>query len=356
MVIQHKCPGCGSDMFFDAETKHLTCPSCGHSEDIENMPREDIAIQTNSNYEEFVQETSRQTYGDDSAQQYQCKNCGAILITNRDTSATICSFCDSPMIIGDRLTGELSPSKVIPFSITKEQAEAAFKKWCNKSFLIPNAFKKANRLKTITGIYVPFWLFDLHSNGQVQAECTKVRHYTRGDYNITETKYFDVFRQVDLHFKKIPVDASIKMDDAMMDKLEPFDYSNLKDFNTPYLSGYLAEKYDYTDKDLFPRVKERADQYTLEYAKETMTGYDGKKILQKQFQVTPDNVNYTLLPVWMLCYDYENSEHNFLMNGQTGKIIGKPPLSKYKCAFWFFLFSMISFMCIRILSLLIGGV
>ena len=29
----------------------------------------------------------------------------------------------------------------------------------------------------------------------------------------------------------------------------------------------------------------------------------------------------------MVYYDYDQSEHTFAMNGQTGKVVGKPPLS-----------------------------
>lgn len=350
MVIQHKCPNCGADMVFHAETGLLSCESCGHTQEIDSMEN------SAANYEDFVKQTSSQTYTDDSAAQYQCKNCGAILITNEDTTATTCSFCDSPMILGDRLTGELAPSKVAPFSITKQQAEEAFKKWCGKGLLLPNDFKKANRVKSITGMYVPFWLFDMHTQGEIHAECTKVKHRTEGEYEVTETSYFDVFRSADLYFNKIPVDASAKMDDDMMDKLEPFDYENLHDFNTPYLSGYLAEKYDYTDKELYPRVEERSDDYTVDYLRSTILGYDSTRILHKDIHAQPLDAQYTLLPVWLFCYDYQNGEHNFMMNGQTGKIVGKPPLSKKKATGFFFLFTLLAFFILKLIAFAYGGV
>ncbi len=113
-------------------------------------------------------------------------------------------------------------------------------------------FMTADRIKSITGMYVPFWLFDLNSKVQVNAVCTKVRTYTQGDYIYTETKYYDAFRDINLDYLKIPVDASEKMNDELMDKLEPYPYDQLKEFKTPYLAGYLAEKYNYTDEELLP--------------------------------------------------------------------------------------------------------
>ena len=353
MVIQHKCPGCGSDLIFKPETGMLVCESCGHQENIDEMPSTNEGV---ASYDDFQSQTSSQTYGDDSATQYQCKNCGAILITNEDTTATTCSFCDSPMIIGDRLKGELAPSKVIPFTISKEQAEEAFRKWCKKGLLLPNSFKKANRIKSVSGMYVPFWLFDLKTNGEVHAECTKVKHRTEGDYDVTETSYYNVYRNAELYFNKIPVDASIKMDDSMMDKLEPFDYKDLHDFNTPYLSGYLAEKYDQTDKDLYPRIEKRANSYTMDYIRNTMSNYSSVKLETQHLQAQPLDAKYTLLPIWMFCYDHEYCEHNFYMNGQTGKIVGKPPISTGKIVGYSVLFTLITFIIIKVIMFMLGGV
>ena len=331
MVIQHKCPGCGSDMVFNADTGLLHCESCGRNENIEKMKQQNQG----GSYEEFVSWTGRNTYQDESAAQYQCNNCGAILITGADTTATNCSFCGAPMILGNRLSGELAPSKVIPFSITREQAEEAFKKWCKKSILMPDNFKKADRLKSIAGMYVPFWLYDVNGKGEVWGEGKIVHHSRQGNYEITETEYYDLYRNVDLYFNKIPVDASEKMDDATMDKLEPFDYSELQDFKTPYLSGYLAEKYNYTDEQMFPRVQERVASYTMEYIRSTMRQYTSTSIENRKLSIWPKEVHYTLLPVWILCYDYKQMEHCFVMNGQTGKIVGKPPISKGKTVLWF---------------------
>ena len=77
MVISYKCPGCGDDMAFDAESGTLACRSCGRQDKIENIPEE--------------LKTARFT--EDEATEYHCQNCGAILITEKETTATSCSFC-----------------------------------------------------------------------------------------------------------------------------------------------------------------------------------------------------------------------------------------------------------------------
>lgn len=368
MVLQYKCPDCGADMAFDSTSGMLSCSSCGRKDNIENYPKSTFSSdeefqqndepdidETFGEFEEFEEKTSTTTYGADEATEYKCNNCGATLITTADTAATSCSYCGAPVILGDRLSGSLAPSKVLPFTISKEQAQEAFKKWCKKGLLAPKGFMNADRVKNITGMYVPFWLFDLNGRGEADALCTKVRTYERGNYIYTETKHYSVHRKVDLNYSKIPVDASEKMDDRLMDKMEPYNYNQLKEFNAPYLAGYIAEKYNYTDKDLFPRVKARTEGYVTTYIRSTITGYSTVNIQNKVIDVRQRNADYTLLPVWMICYDYKQAEHTFAMNGQTGKIVGKPPISIKKAVGWFCGVSTVSFIIIKAIALALGG-
>ncbi|MDF2539928.1 MAG: ydjG [Herbinix sp.] len=377
MVVHYKCPNCGADMAFDSQTGLLRCGSCGRTEKIDKMESENHIHQDESTTFEMDEEdkkaseaafdndytdpsdadepTSYSTFKENEASEYHCKNCGAILITDALTTATTCSFCGAGVVLGDRLTGALAPAKVIPFTISKEQAQEAFKKWCKKGLLTPRDFMTADRIKNITGLYVPFWLYDVNGRGEAHAVCTRVRTYTMGDWIYTETKYYDVYRKVDLNYLKIPFDASKKMDDKMMDKLEPYQYANLKDFNMPYLAGYIAEKYDYDDTQLLPRVKERVIPYVDSYIHSTISGYHTVNYQNKDIYVRQKHADYTLFPVWMVCYDYKQADHIFAMNGQTGKIVGKPPLSKAKIAAWFTGISAASFLVMQLLTLLFGG-
>ncbi|MCM3015471.1 MULTISPECIES: TFIIB-type zinc ribbon-containing protein [Bacillus] len=339
MIISYKCPNCGSDMAFDSETGSLSCGSCGRQDNIESLPKENIAAR----------------FSDDEAKEYQCENCGAVLITEAETTATTCSFCGGAAILADRLSGHLAPAKVIPFTISKQEAEQAFRKWCKKGLLTPRGFMSADRIKSITGMYIPFWMFDLNSEVQVRANCTRVHQYEEGDYICTETEHFEAFRDINLDYLKIPVDASEKMKDELMDKLEPYSYEELKDFQTAYLAGYIAEKYNYTDEELFPRAKEKISSYIDSYIHSTFSGYTSVNVRDKQIHTKNVNSFYVLLPVWMVSYDYERAEHIFAMNGQTGKVVGKPPISRGKVAAWFSGIAGGTFLALKLVSLMMGG-
>lgn len=341
MLIHYKCPSCGDDMAFDSESGKLSCDSCGRKDDIEQFSDDFITT----------------TFSDeDEAKEYHCENCGAVVITDKDTTATSCSFCGAGVVLGDRLSGELAPVKVIPFSISREEARKAFRKWCKNGRFTPKGFMTADRIKNITGMYIPFWIYDLNSRIKVAGIGKKIRTYTRGDYIYTETKHFDVYRDLDLYHQKVPVDASEKMNDDVMDKLEPYHYKDLKDFKTPYLAGYLAEKYNYNGEELFPRVKTKINDFIQSYINSTIRGYSSISRKDEQIDTKKLKSTYVLLPVWMVYYDFDRQEHTFAMNGQTGKIVGKPPISQRKVARWFAAISASSFVLIKVLAFIVGGV
>lgn len=323
-------------MRYDTALETLSCQSCGMNEEITEHPEHLITA----------------TFEENEVKEYNCNNCGAILITEAETTATSCNFCGAGVVIADRLSGHLAPAKVIPFTISKEQAMEAFKKWCKKGFFTPTEFMTADRIKSITGMYVPFWLYDLNSSIQVNAVGTKVRKYTRGDYIYTETNYYDIFRDINLDYVKVPVDASEKMNDDIMDKLEPFPYDQLKEFKTPYLVGYIAEKYNFTDDELLPRAKNKISTNIDSYIRSTLSGYNSLTYQDKKINTQNLKSHYTLLPVWMVSYDYKQSEHTFAMNGQTGKIVGKPPISYGKMGIWFASMSISLFILFMIILFL----
>ncbi len=340
MILHYKCPSCGSDMRFDPNSGQLTCQSCLMQVDIEQY-QEELTPRPSDDVEDTID--------------YHCDNCGADLVTTPDTAATTCSFCGAGVVIVERLADSLKPAMVIPFTISKEEAVKAFQRWCRNGLLTPKGFMTADRIKSMTGIYVPFWLFDLNSKVQVSATCTKVRTYRQGDYMYTETSYFDAYRDINLDYLKIPVDASVKMNDEVMDKLEPFPYDQLKDFKTPYLAGYIAEKYNYSDEELLSRAKDKVNDYIESFIRSSFAGYSSVSYKAKQINTSNVNSNYVLLPVWMVSYDYNRSEHTFAMNGQTGKVIGKPPISSGKVTAWFSGIAAGVFVAMKGIAFALGG-
>lgn len=340
MILHYKCPSCASNMAFDVDTGALLCPNCGHEENIETYN------------DEYIE----QAFDTEEVIEYRCDNCGGTVMTDQDTTATSCSFCGSAVVMGDRLVGKEAPVKIIPFTISKQEAQETFTKWCKNGRFIPNSFKFDHRIENITGMYVPYFIYDLHSKVTLNATGTKVSTYRKGDYVYTETKFYQVERDFDLFYNKVPADASEKMQDDIMDKVEPFHYTDLKIFKTPYLAGYLAERYNYDAKDLFDRIHTKVYPFANNHLQSSVAGYATLTGKDEVIDIKEKNSMYVLFPIWIVSYDYEDQKHTLVMNGQTGKIVGKAPLSIGKMAMWMGGLSAAAFTVIKIASGLMGGV
>ncbi len=329
MAETYKCPGCGAPITFNGEAGQMVCEYCDTHVDVTQM---DVINDMYS--ENVVDETPvEREYCDFDG--YKCESCGAEIVTDEYTSATFCSFCGSPTMIKGRLSGALKPEKLIPFKIQRDAAVEAYKKWAGKGLVTPSGFRKESTIEKITGIYVPFWLYDYGADAHVNAKATKKRTDRRGDTIYTHTDHYNVGRHVQAEFDKIPTDASEKMDDRIMDLLEPYNYSELTDFQMPYLSGYQSEKFTYDANELATRAEKRVRQYIIDEARGTISGYSSVNIISSNVKLNRHKADYTLMPVWILNYNYKGKMHTFAMNGQTGKIVGKLPKSFGKIAAWF---------------------
>jgi len=261
---------------------------------------------------------------------YVCSSCGGEILTDDVTAATFCSYCGNPTLIAEQLTGQKRPSRLIPFVIQKEKAIDGFRAWTRKGLLTPSTFRSKTNLEKVVGLYVPFWLFNYGVLVDYKADGHIVTHEVRGDYRLTHTDHYDVYRKIHAEYDMVPADASKGMDDHMMDCLEPFNYTAMKQFEMPYLSGFYAEKNSYTDEEMAPRVKKRVAAFGEDHARGTINGYAAVIPKGKDIRMSLKKSEYVLLPVWVINYEYKGEHFKFVMNGQTGKTVGELPVSTAK--------------------------
>ena len=323
-VIQYKCPNCGGPLTFDASGQDFGCEFCqSHFTEAQlknAFPEKEAEEPTRPQSEAadaFAEHTSL----------YSCPSCGAQIMAEDTTAATFCYYCHGPVILSGRLSGEYRPSKVIPFRHDKEAALDGFKAWRAKKWFVPGEFKSGSQLEKIAGVYIPFWLADCRLNAGMHAIGKKIRTWVSGDYQYTETREFDVRRRAFVSFHGIPADGSSKTDDRLMEAIEPFNYREAKDFTMSYLSGYLAEKYDVQKEAVLPRIRERSDQAAAGVLRDSISGYSSVVVSSTDISFADLQWQYVLLPVWLLTYKHKDKNYFFAMNGQTGKMVGIPPLS-----------------------------
>ncbi|MBC7958525.1 MAG: DNA helicase PriA, partial [Vallitaleaceae bacterium] len=187
--------------------------------------------------------------------------------------------------------------------------------------------KQKNEIEKITGIYAPFWLFDTRANGNLQGEATRVRSWTQGKYRYTETKHYEVMRSGHTRYDNIPVDASKKLDDGLMLLIEPYDYSGMTPFSMQYMSGFMAEKYDVEALEAEKIMEKRADSYMEARLRDTINGYTSFVPRGRQFDIESTTQEYAMFPIYLLINKFKGKDHAFIVNGQTGKVVGDTPIS-----------------------------
>ena len=153
-----------------------------------------------------------------------------------------------------------------------------------------------------------------------------------------------------MKFDRIPVDGSTHFEDDLMNTIEPFNYDEMVDYNHAYLSGFLAEKYDVDSSKGEEVAKKRAEETIKNTFLESIKGYASTVIKNSNINNTIDNIEYVLLPVWMVNVKYKDKYYTFAMNAQTGEFIGDIPISKERAI----LFGIGIFLVIALIVLFIS--
>ena len=179
------------------------------------------------------------------------------------------------------------------------------------------------------------WLFDADADANVEYEATRVHRWSDSDYEYTETRHYAVIRGGGIGFENVPVDGSKKMDDTLMESIEPFDISDAVPFQTSYLPGYMADKYDVDAGESIERANERIKKSTEDAFRSTVMGYTTVTAVDSNIRLQNGKARYALYPVWILNTDWNGQKFTFAINGQTGKIAGDLPMDKG--AFWKYL-------------------
>lgn len=330
-IQEYKCPCCGGAIAFDSTIQKMKCPFCDAEFEMEALASYDNELkndQKDSMEWELASKEEWQGSETDTLRSYTCKSCGGEIVGDETMAATSCPFCGNPVVMMGQFSGALKPDYVIPFKLDKNAAKEALQKHYEGKRLLPKVFKDQNHIDEVKGVYVPFWLFDADAEANMRYKATKVRRWSDDTYEYTETSHFAVIREGTVGFKGVPVDGSKKMADELMESLEPFDFSEAVDFQTAYLAGYLADKYDVDAEQSSGRANERIRKTTEEVFDAMVKGYDTVTKEAGSIQLHNSKVKYALFPVWLLSTRWNDQNYLFAMNGQSGKMVGDLPLDK----------------------------
>lgn len=337
-TISYKCPCCGGALVWNSTKQKMVCEYCDNEfteEQMDELSAEEEQKTTESEMNWNISDAGESGEQMEHMKVHICQSCGGEIIGDENSVATQCVYCGSPTIMTENISGVNRPNYIIPFKLDKKKAKAALQDFYKGKRLLPNSFAKENHIDKISGIYVPFWLFDCDANAHITYDATKVRFWSDKNYDYTKTDHYLVTRAGEIGFEKIPVDGSSKMADDYMDAIEPFDYSQMTEFSPNFLAGYFADKYDVDAKESIPRANSRVKNSTEQTFADTVRGYEAVMPRTTHINVENGDANYTMFPVWMLNTKYQGKNYSFAMNGQTGKMVGELPTDKGK--FWRYL-------------------
>lgn len=346
MILHYTCPDCGAEMVYDIKRRKLHCDHCSKEMElsqVSSLGTEDLS----------AAKTSDKMEGDILAgQEYHCPNCGGLMVAKDKETSTNCAYCGAPMILADRLSGKRRPAKLLPFQMDRQDAEKAFRKWCRNGRFSPRGFTSAENIQRLRGMYIPYWLFQFDTRVDISAQATRVRVFRQGDYQITETEFYDIQRAYKLQYKDIPLDASQQLEDSEMAKLEPFNFSELKAFNMPYLAGFDSSSYDFDETEMAPSAKSKVEKYARDYAQGAVSGYSMVHLNSHTINFEREDEAFIFVPIWFVDYNYHGKVYKFMMNGQNGRIAGTPPTSRGKIAVWWAGISAVLFIISLIISII----
>lgn len=325
-----KCPKCAGVMDFDPNIGAMACPYCGYEEEIVN--------EDSSKVEELAFESAQKTESCNwgaAKKQIICKSCGAETIYDALDVASECPYCGSNQVMeaGDENT--LAPGGVVPFQITNEQASKNFKQWIGKKFFCPKLAKQSAEPDAFTGIYLPYWTFDANtfsrysgkygidrtesykdSNGNRQTRTVTDWHRTSGTY--------EEFIDDEL------IQGSERHDVKMLKGLEPFDTTKSVPYKPEYVAGFAAERYSVGIKDAWEKAKVSISSTLKSHiSSKIIRDHNADHASDVKVNTTFKNITYKylMLPIWCSSFKYKDKVYQFMVNGQTGKVYGKTPVS-----------------------------
>ena len=385
----YTCPVCGGTLEWSPMIRKLKCPYCDSEfdpeafEQQEQQAKEELEQQTYQHGMSAEETGSTQATDDtgvrpEDLRVYQCKTCGAEIVTDQTTMATACAFCGNPVVLTQQMDTTFRPKWIIPFRIDRRQVKDLYLKYIKSRPFTPASFFTEDHIEKIKGIYVPFWLYNVLMEGYLSANCERTSTVADARFIHTTHEVYHVERAGTMRLNRIPADASSKTPDEAMDSIEPFDLKDLTPFRMPYMAGYLAERYDEDANQCYRRAAVRA-RNTMERAmRGEVGGYNSVQMERLQIgertigarnvassrtrsadgsvTITDADAEYALMPVYLLYTKYGGKDYLFAMNGQTGKAVGDVPVDSKKAGLFFLTRFLVTYGIIGVLFWLISFV
>lgn len=317
------CKNCGGPLIFEPSNGKMSCRTCGSVFDVSEVDITDREL-----LEEIEALTAKEVFGTDDIRYYDCNvytcnSCGGDVIINNTEASTYCMYCGNPTVVFSRVAKQRRPEFILPFKITREQAIQNIRSRLSEGFFVPKEIKEFDP-ELVRGIYIPYWIVNAHHYNAA---------FIKGDERVSGGKknqyrryYYGRAGEFDIH--NMTLDASEALNDNSSMKLEPFDLTELEEFDENFLTGFYSDIADVTGHKIANAANYRADQMFREEAMRD-TGAEHTEVISSEplTKVDPDMV-YAMMPCWFVTITYKDEPLTILVNGESGKVVCALPFNK----------------------------
>ena len=313
-----KCPHCGAEFAFDPKSQLVHCDYCG----------------SDFNPTELKENIKGAKVDEFEGKAFMCTQCGATLLTFDETAITFCSYCGSQNMIEEKMMKVNSPNYIIPFSITKDQCIANYKKKVAGFLFCPSYMKSELVLNKIRGIYMPYGIYKLGHNGMCRNHGQTYSH-RMGDYVYYND--YSINADVDVTYDGLSYDLLSKFYDDYSMSI-PFNFKKVENFNSNYLSGFYADTKDVDESVYLNDALYAANTDTTRLMSKTHA-YRSHGCYSPHVNLDVKDVKTGMFPVYFLAIHDKKKEHLHyaVINGQTGKVAADLPIDFFK----YILFSLV---------------
>jgi hypothetical protein len=328
-VRKFPCESCGADLRWEPGVTALKCEYCGFVKSVEASPD-----RVREKAVDAALRAPRDLGWGAERKVIACKRCGAHTTLEPHVAATACAFCGTSAVVEAPPNANVArPEGLLPFRVSRDSALQSFRKWLHSLWLRPNDLKKASRVSSMQGAYIPFWTFDAatHSWWTAEAGYYYYVEVRQGNQTVRErrVRWENASGQLELFFDDVPVPASRGIDESLCGAIEPFPTADLTPYDPSYLSGFLAEENAIDLPEALESAKVRMASDIRSACSREVPG-DTQRNLEVETQYSAVAYKNALLPIWVAAYDYHGKPYRFLVNGVTGKCNGTAPWSWIK--------------------------
>ena len=322
-----KCPNCGATVVFDPASGMMRCQYCGYSCELPKAENESEICEMDF---ESALHTESYNWGEQK-KTVQCTHCGAVTIYDALETAAVCPFCGSTNVMPAANENTIAPGAVCPFAITKEQASERFSAWMKRKFFAPSKAKESARPEAFQGVYLPYWTYDAQTTSNFTARAGYDRTVKDKDgHSRVETDWRRVNGVHQELFDDVTVMASKRQENSGVKACGPFDFSKLVPYTPKVVAGFIAERYsiglkegwDLAQKIIQFRLRSNISDHVRKH-------WRANRADSVKFSTLYSNITYKyiLVPIWISSFKYKDKIYQFAVNGQTGKVGGKAPVS-----------------------------